>query len=147
MRRAAFVFVLAATASCRAGYQSPSHPCSGVTCSDRGRCAQRGDAALCICDPGFAAQGLDCVTVADPCSGTDCSGHGRCGIFDDAARCLCDDGYAELDGGGCGPVVSPCAGAACDGHGTCIVTADGQPRCACDLGYRNAGPMSCQPDP
>lgn len=144
MLRAATLVSVVIAASCRSGFEPPLLPCQGITCSDHGRCAVRGDAALCLCDPGYVVQGVDCVAVPNPCATLDCSGHGRCGVWNGVARCQCDPGYRVDDTGRCGRVVSPCENVTCDGHGTCVVPADGQPRCACDPGYRGVEPARCE---
>jgi hypothetical protein len=48
-------------------------PCSGVTCSGHGRCFDDGETAICVCDVGYYAESLDCVTEITPCDG---------GVFD-----------------------------------------------------------------
>lgn len=40
------------------------------------------------------------------------------------------------------PVRPVCRGVVC-GNGHCAVALDGQPRCICDPGYRNIGPLGC----
>lgn len=41
---------------------------------------------------------------------------------------------------------SPCAEVDCGGSGICLLLLDGQPRCACDPGFHNAGALSCEAD-
>ena len=38
-------------------------PCEGVTCSGHGRCFSDGDEAVCICDEGYRAEGLECLST------------------------------------------------------------------------------------
>jgi len=40
----------------------------------------------------------------------------------------------------------PCEVEACGGHGTCLVQADGKPLCACDPGFHNVDPLTCESD-
>jgi hypothetical protein len=54
----AVLVVAASFAGCHEG--ETSDPCSGVTCSDHGRCAEDGERAWCECDPGYAPSALDC---------------------------------------------------------------------------------------
>ena len=40
---------------------SDSGPCEGVTCSGHGRCFHDGETAMCVCDPGYEPDDLECV--------------------------------------------------------------------------------------
>ena len=89
-----------------------SAPCDGVTCSGHGTCRVSGGQAECVCDPGYHAQGLECVADADPCDGVTCSGHGTCRVSGGQAECVCDPGYHAQglacveDGGTCPPALA-----------------------------------------
>lgn len=67
--------------------------CSGVTCSGHGTCEVRDDAAVCLCEAGYRAAGLECLADDDPCASVTCSDHGRCTTSADAVSCTCDAGY------------------------------------------------------
>lgn len=62
------------------------------------------------------------LAVAGGCGGTIVEGTGETGL-----------------GGACAPVD-------CDGHGTCAVTPEGDPICACVMGFHNEGPTRCVED-
>jgi len=74
-------------------------PCEGIDCGGNGRCAVvGGDTAVCMCDAGYHAEGLECVenVPGEECSGVDCSGHGTCVVVrndPDYPFCACDEGY------------------------------------------------------
>ena len=81
MRRFNWMIVIAlgavlALAACDDG-GGDDGPCDGVTCSGHGKCANRSGTAICNCDTGYHADGVNCVADADPCEGVDCSGQGR----------------------------------------------------------------------
>ncbi len=82
--------------------------CEGQTCSDRGECVQEAGGARCVCEAGYMADGLTCVSDddADLCVGVLCSGRGECQAIDGQAQCVCDDGYTA-DGLDCVPYVVP----------------------------------------
>ena len=44
--------------SCKGGFE----PCSNVDCSGHGICLDDEEHAICVCDPGYRADGLDCVS-------------------------------------------------------------------------------------
>jgi len=46
-------------------------PCFQETCSGRGTCEVQGDTAVCVCDDGYAANGLACDCVPQ-CAGRQC---------------------------------------------------------------------------
>jgi len=139
-------------------------PCEGIDCGGNGRCAVvGGDTAVCMCDAGYHAEGLECVenVPGEECSGVTCSGHGTCVVVrndPDYPFCACDEGYhnegdtncvPDEDGMTCGagtheedgvcvpddPGEGPCAGVTCSGHGTCVVMEGGTAWCECDPGY------------
>jgi len=78
---------------------SGDDPCENVDCSGHGTCAVTGgDTAVCLCDPGYHAEGVTCVenVAGEECAGVSCSGHGRCVVVgDDPAYpvCICDEGF------------------------------------------------------
>ena len=53
-------------------------PCSGVTCSGHGRCFDDDVEAVCVCDDGYHAVGLECVCTPD-CYGRECGMDPVCG--------------------------------------------------------------------
>ncbi|HEY3451299.1 MAG TPA: PPC domain-containing protein [Myxococcales bacterium] len=122
----------------------PATPCASVFCSDHGACVESSGAAQCLCDPGFAADGLECVP-SDPCQPNPCAEphRTRCRASGSAAICLCDEGY--WDEGECVPAVScepnPCTGAH---KGVCGIEA-GEVACSCDEGFRDDGQGTCVP--
>ncbi|MBN2131147.1 MAG: hypothetical protein JW741_16725 [Sedimentisphaerales bacterium] len=172
--------LLAVHAGCRstANNVNLQDPCDGILCSGHGRCIPIDEAdiaappadraAMCVCDTGYRADGLECVPYdpSDPCAGINCSGRGRCelageALSDQVPVCICEEG-AYADGLDCLPIDSanPCRGVTCSGHGECIgrsvdgadsddVTAGDTvfaPACACDEGYVEVG-LGCAPDP
>ncbi len=119
-------------------------PCREVDCSGHGRCAVTTEnTAVCVCDEGYHAQGLECVSDEDPCAGVDCSGHGSCAVQDGQAVCLCDEGY-RAQGLECVAETDPCEGVTCSGHGRCEVVGGGA-TCVCDPGYQPEG-LECRPE-
>jgi len=74
-------------------------PCEGIDCGGNGRClVAGGDTAVCVCDAGYHAEGLECVenVPGEECSGVDCSGHGTCVVVQGDPPypvCICDEGY------------------------------------------------------
>jgi hypothetical protein len=103
---------------------TPDDPCMGVTCSGHGDCAVVGsDTAVCLCDPGYHADGDDCVeTVAGAeCDGVSCANHGTCVVVSgepDYPLCLCDEGYQVVGGTTCvadATAMDPCDGVTCSG--------------------------------
>ncbi|NMB75208.1 MAG: hypothetical protein GYA21_08765 [Myxococcales bacterium] len=129
------------------GSSPAADPCQGVTCSGHGICAISGGKAICACDKGYFAEGLECrpLEPQDPCLGVACSGHGDCIVQDDAAVCVCDMGY-HPQGLACleNDPQDPCLGVDCSGRGTCRIEADG-PVCECQVGYHPVG-LSCVKD-
>ncbi len=112
--------------------------CDGVDCSGNGHCEVSGGTAVCNCDAGYVASGLDCV--ADTCDGVTCSGHGTCVSTPGNVYCECDEGFVEGSGLTC---EDPCAGVNCSGLGSCEVGFTGEPRCECDDGYAQDGTLDC----
>jgi len=80
------------------GVDAPD-PCEGIDCGGNGQCVVAGgDTAVCMCDAGYHAEGLECVenVPGEECSGVDCSGHGTCVVVQDDTPypvCICDEGY------------------------------------------------------
>jgi hypothetical protein len=104
--------------------------------------------AVCLCDQGYHAEGLECVENVEenPCEGVDCSGHGDCAVDGSDPVCICDRGYHVEGGTNCIQDPDPCQGVDCSGFGTCAVTPAGDVICACDDGYHNDTPTTCVPD-
>lgn len=85
-------------------------PCEGVSCSGHGTCTAVGTTASCTCEPGFEADGLQCLS-SEACDDADRDGHGvGCAAGSDcddtdASRhddCPgCTDGDGDGHGDGC----------------------------------------------
>ncbi len=127
-----------------------SNACDGVDCSGHGSCAVRSGQAVCICEPGFLADGLACA--ADPCASFPCV-HGTCAVQAGQAACQCAAGYAGAlcdacatgfhpDGLAC-VADAPCGDLVCV-HGACQ-DSGGQVSCACDPGYAGEHCDECAP--
>ncbi len=102
---------------------SPSDPCLGVTCTGHGTCGvTSSDVALCVCNEGYHAQGLDCLSNTDPCAGIDCAWHGSC----DAGTCTCFAGYTGSNCAACAQGYEP-QGSACVASSTPYPTALPEP--------------------
>ena len=72
------------------------NPCEGISCGGHGSCVAYGKDAVCVCDPGYVAEGTTCVETQDPCEGITCSGHGTCSRTDTGeTRCDCYPGYVN----------------------------------------------------
>ncbi len=132
-------------------------PCDGVTCSGHGECTSVDDdtRAVCVCDTGYRAEGLDCVAAsADGDADEDvdrendvcvprCSGR-ECGPDGCGGRCLpgcipgdvCDEdtGHCECvpscEGRECGP--DGCGGACPPGCGEWQICHDGKCELLCE---------------
>jgi hypothetical protein len=59
------------------GSDADSDPCDGVTCSGHGRCLTDRGTAVCVCDEGYHAVGLECLCTPN-CGGREC-GPDSCG--------------------------------------------------------------------
>ncbi|MCK5805738.1 MAG: DUF1566 domain-containing protein, partial [Lentisphaeria bacterium] len=70
-------------------------PCLDQDCSGHGQCAVLGgDTAVCVCETGFYAVELTCVSdIPDACAGVDCNEGGVCTVSQGEALCLCGEGY------------------------------------------------------
>ena len=73
---AAFVALIALAGGCgdpsSGGFTEGA--CAEVTCSGNGHCELDGTLAVCVCDPGFVPQGLDCVDPSvGPCATNPCT--------------------------------------------------------------------------
>lgn len=111
-------------------------PCDGVDCSDHGRCFDDDDegTAICVCDPGFHAEGLDCAADmlgGDGDSDADIDADGDVDVDadtdDDVITCTPDCVSKECGSDGCGgfcppgcPDASPCD----EVSGTCTCVPD-----------------------
>ena len=132
-------FIAIAFAACGTTEASLPSLCEGVDCGGHGQCVLVGpDEAACVCEPGYAAQGLACVVGEDACTGVDCDGHGLCIMAGGSPTCLCGDGYVS-SGASCVEPTSPCAGVSCSGHGACVVSSAGMAACLCDVGFVRDG--------
>jgi len=107
-------------------------PCEGVTCSGHGRCFTDRGTAVCVCDDGYRADGLECVCAPDcderecgpdGCGGTclpGCEATERCNEETGLCECVPDCGSREC---GMDPVCETLSCGTCDGCERC--TADG----------------------
>lgn len=68
-------------------------PCYAENCSGRGTCEVEGGQAACVCDEGFAPEGLECVCVPQ-CDGVQCGFDGCNGQCPPG----CSDGEACMEG-------------------------------------------------
>lgn len=78
--------------------ETPDDPCDSVTCSGHGSCFTDGDEAICVCDDGYHAEGLECV-CSPRCEGRECGDDGcgescppSCG---EDERCVEETGLCE----------------------------------------------------
>lgn len=109
-------------------------PCAGVDCSNRGDCREEDETAVCDCDDGYSADGLECISEdeSDPCDGVDCGAQGNCEPDgDNEPGCVCDDGYTA-QGLQCVPESSPCDDIDCGPYGECVEQSDNGYQCDCD---------------
>jgi len=133
------ILMLAGLLAALGGCGGTIDPCAGVSCSDHGRCQLAGHLANCQCDPGYYADGLECL-LEEPCAHIDCGGHGGCVLHDGRPACVCEEGF-HAAGLYCVGDQDPCDGVDCNGHGTCTLQ-DGSPLCRCDQGFYPAG-LTC----
>ncbi len=53
-----------------------ANPCKDVTCSGHGSCEVQDNSAVCNCDNGYVADGLNCIEeIVDPCADGTCTFH------------------------------------------------------------------------
>ena len=117
-------------------------PCAGEACDGHGACVVTAGGPLCLCEPGFVADGASCAPVTgDPCEGVGCSGHGTCMVTEGTPTCACEAGFTAA-GTSCVPSDNPCEGVTCGGLGACLVAASGAPVCLCEAGAYAVG-LSC----
>ncbi len=126
----------------------PGDPCTGVSCSERGQCASLRGAALCVCDAGSFAEGLECkpIVAGAECEGVTCNGRGVCVVLSgmpNTPRCDCNADSVSAGATTCVAKPEPCAGITCSGHGTCAV-AGTMPVCVCEAGFRTAPGNTCE---
>ena len=144
--------VLATTiVACQGRFAEPRDPCDGVDCSDHGDCLDNEDLAMCACDDGYVADGLECVEVgadgdADVDADSDVDGDGDADEVSDGdsepdvdpETCLPACTERECGSDGCGGACPPGCSApeACDeGTGHC--------ECEPECGDRECGPDNC----
>ena len=130
---------------CDEGSEAPTL-CDQVTCGGHGACLVVQGAPSCLCEPGYHAEGLNCVEdgTTGPCYEVDCSGHGQCVEVAGSPTCQCFAGY-HPEGLACvEDPVDPCDGVTCSGHGQCV-EANGSATCNCNTGYHPEG-LSCVVD-
>jgi hypothetical protein len=121
----------------------PDDPCQGVTCSERGQCTTLRAAAICVCNAGSFAEGLECkaIVAGAECEGVTCNGRGSCVVLSgmpNSPKCECDADSVSAGATTCVAKPEPCAGIDCGGHGTCAVSG-GAPLCSCEAGYDRLG--------
>ncbi len=130
--------------------KSEDSACDALACGEHGRCAVAEGVALCVCDPGYVADGPNCIV--DPCSASPCL-HGTCRASGRSALCLCEPGYAGGLCDGCAPGyrvdgLRCVQGSACEEdpcvYGLCRSEA-GQPVCDCFTGYVGVQCDTCAP--
>jgi hypothetical protein len=107
---------------------------------------------LCLCDPGYRADGLACVPAGGPCEPDPCL-HGVCTPAGAGFACACEPGYAGERCDACAPGYhaeglvclpdSPCDHDPCL-HGVCRLE-DGQPVCDCEPGWAGSLCDACAP--
>ena len=112
MKKLVFGLVSLCLVACSDGSgNGEEDPCESVECSGFGDCVVESGAAVCQCDSGYHAEGLECVEdQQDPCQGVDCSGFGECVVQSGSAVCQCDAGYRP-EGLECVPDPVDCADA------------------------------------
>jgi hypothetical protein len=126
------------------------NPCEGQTCGGQGTCAVvNGAAAVCVCNGGFFAEGLECkaIVAGAECEGVTCSGRGACVVLSgmpNTPRCDCNADSVSAGATTCVAKPTPCAGVTCSGHGSCAV-AGTMPVCVCEAGFRTGAGNTCEP--
>lgn len=71
----------------------PANICQGIACSDHGTCYPTNNSSGCICDEGYHAVNLECLSTENPCESITCSNHGTCLPNNGFPYCKCDDFY------------------------------------------------------
>jgi hypothetical protein len=123
--------------------------CAGQACSGRGTCAiVDGKSAVCLCNAGSFAEGLECkaVVAGAECDGVTCNGRGACVVLSgmpNSPRCDCNADSVSAGATTCVAKPAPCAGITCSGRGTCAV-AGAMPVCVCEAGFRAAAGNTCE---
>jgi len=114
----------------------PTGWCSAAgPCGDHATCLDSGDGPTCVCDSGYAGDGVTCSNV-DECATSPCDPNATCTDTAGSFSCACNAGYT-----GTGLVcadINECAASPCDPNATCTNTA-GSFSCACKAGYSGDG--------
>ncbi|MFW5878518.1 MAG: hypothetical protein ACOCVR_01755, partial [Myxococcota bacterium] len=129
-------------------------------CSGHGTCRVSGGSAVCDCNEGYTASGLECVEDSDPCDDVACESHevcvgGQCELRE--GRCNddgdCDGALVCNMGHSCVSADQTCASIDCyelDPNTDGCDDSSGEPVCVCEAGYENDGPTRCnrvEPNP
>ncbi|CAI5955530.1 unnamed protein product [Closterium sp. NIES-65] len=124
----------------------PANVCVIENCGLNGRCVRAGNAATCVCDPGYVLQ-ADGRTCKDTCEIQKCGGNGTCSKdkITGAASCVCNPGFVlQADGRTCKDV---CEIQSCGANGQCRA-GDNSATCQCDQGYElQQDGKTCLPTP
>ena len=134
------------------GGDDDSDPCAGVSCSNHGLCSDSGGTAVCICDPGYTPDSLQCLPIDPACENVVCDDpletcvEGDCVLA--PGRCRersdCDDDEVCNDDNYCVAQDPACVGIDCSGHGQCVAGYSEGAHCVCDVGYeQSADGLDC----
>ena len=124
------------TCNCNSGYKGDlceDIDCLENTCSENGRCVDKGDSPNCNCRVGFS--GRICEINIDDCLSNPCGEGGRCVDGVDIFQCICNPGFT---GEMCQTNIDDCVSVDCTDKGRCV---DGVNNftCECTPGY--SGPL------
>ncbi len=119
-------------------------PCAGVTCGGYGTCSVMNGTALCTCNAGYHAVGLNCV-VDETCAGKNCGTCGQCQVVGGIATCMCPQDYM-WQGDKCVLAIDPCANANCTADQYCVPEAHCQLLGACVQRCDCSNCPNCGPD-
>jgi hypothetical protein len=124
-RLMAVAAVAAGLWACGPVQQQPVDVCANVPCTN-GRCVVDRGSAACLCNDGFAPDGLSCVAhTVDPCSPNPCAGSSKsaCSVHNGAALCSCPAHTVDVAGSCLN--ATPCSPNPCraSNQSTCVVDA------------------------
>lgn len=132
--------------ACGSGYEGNGHSCLAnecalgvASCSPHGRCVDTATGYDCLCQRGYAGDGVTCINVDECAAGLDtCSPNATCVDTEGSFTCSCGPGFSS-DAGACDDVNECTDGTlTCGLHEQCVNT-NGSATCACATGYRLSG--------
>jgi hypothetical protein len=111
-------------------------------CAANGGCAPAGAGFNCVCDAGYAGDGVTCNDVNECTSGTPCGMNSACTNTVGAYTCACLAGYSSGDGRNCTNINECAPTNACGRNLSSVNTCTDSPgsyTCSCGAGFTGTG--------